>query len=189
MTVHVRRHLRRKWFHGAPPQSVKRIQKIGKILPGQVTRFHQDVPRADAVYITTDLQTAQFYATESRRDRTGRYRQIPGEVFEVTVDETCLIPDEDAVFAFLTQDKHTILGRKVDKAWVQYRRTDRKSAIETLEYLLNIHNEDPQATELAEQMKGLAMFVARNDPALAKELIGRSGLAAHLGPVMIRRNL
>jgi len=175
--VRVRRHER--WYHGSSLGAAT-IRHEGVIRPGMPTKFRQDIPRSDAVYVTKSREVAVGYTGQS------------GSVFEVRVDESKLIPDEDQVFEILADPKDKMYS-KILAAYAKYnfnlygdgRPTSKKEAARWFENLAEGNMSDPFTTALAEEMKDFVDWILKNDPALARDLVDHGFTAAHLGPVEV----
>ena len=180
----------KRWYHGT-----SRVVDVVK--PGMPTRYRQDLPRWNAVYVTSDLSYA---------------RQYGDVVLEVEVDESRLLPDEDSVFGLLEtwrpHGKHTPLERKVQKAYRDYaaetcaaefgvyemdelcEETRNATVDEAMEGLHNYFEEmgsDPFSTGTAEKMKDFAEWISKHRQQLSKEIIDHSISAAHIGSVRVKR--
>src|SRR5208337_1043099 len=98
-----------KWYHGTSKQNAENILAEGVIRPGEESVYREDVPRYDAVYVTSEYQIAKSYA---------EVRVKGGTVFQVAVNEQNLLPDEDSIldalhsgFVALGARKNTKLGQ------------------------------------------------------------------------------
>lgn len=179
----------KRWYHGSSVLGAQTILAEGIIRPGMPTKYRKDIPREDAVYVTSDQRVAKTYAET-------------GKVFEVEVDETKLIPDEDLVFELLAgpsskDDEYGRMYSRVLAAWAKSnfgvygdkRPITRK---ESAEYFVRLAEEgmaDPFSTALAEEMKDFVEWIVRNDSKLAADLVDYGNTAAHLGPVRVIREV
>ena len=184
--VQVRRHIRRReshtrrWYHGSSAIGAQAIRSEGVIRPGMPTKFRQDIPRSDAVYVTDDKRLAESYAVGG------------GKVFEVRVDESKLIPDEDLLFEIL-DNRNSKMYDRVLEAWRKYnygvygdrKALTKKEAEHRFEFIAEATMEDPFSTMLAEEMKNFVEWVMEHNPELADALIKHGKTAAHLGPVKV----
>ena len=176
----------KRWYHGSSKLGAQTILAEGIIRPGMPTKYRQDIPREDAVYVTSDKEIAMGYMEKG------------GTVFEVEVDESKLIPDEDIVFAMLEESlrpKTKLLEDRVLSDWAKYsfgvygdrKPLTKKQAMQRFVFLAEKNMEDPFTIELAEEMKDFVEWIAEKNPKLAKDLITYGETAAHLGPVRVVR--
>jgi hypothetical protein len=185
-----RQGVKSKWYHGT--RNWKPILESGILKPGQRTGYHQDLPRDDAVYLTKDLRIAEHYA------------DVDGRIFEVEIDESNIIPDEDVIFDLLNT-KQGKLSQQVKEIWYQYRKKisndlygaynlpsdiepyTQKTSMKELHTMATYAMENPEYTDLSENMKQFAEYLSNNYPKLTKQIIQKRPLVAHIGDVKIKR--
>src|SRR5271157_6241403 len=175
-----------KWYHGTSKQNAEKILKEGVLKPGQDSVYDVDVPRYDAVYVTSDYQIAKYYSEE---------RGMDGVVLEVAVDESKLLPDEDSVYDAL-HDGAVVLGTKKNKQLGQAIRAAWFKHWKSIDGLGNTFEEAWEAwgeveaegsSGISEEMKELTEEIHNENPALSKAIIQFSTKAAHVGPVKVIR--
>ena len=179
------------WYHGTP--HADKVVESGVLKPGQKSLYQIDLPRHNAIYITSDRRIAETYAESDLRPGHSE-----GGVVVVEVRDTSkLIPDEDTIHDILAENAQSRYTKGVqdlwfrsfieesgtyyqdrgmtppatfDDAWKHYRYHD-------------IDNGDPNAH--AEEMKATVDYIVAHDPALAKNLIIESRKAAYLGSLPV----
>src|SRR5207247_2559465 len=117
-------------------------------------------------------------------------------VFEVQIDQSRLIPDEDQVFEVLMEiesGKRDKFHSEIRKAYTDYNfgvfgdeePLTGSEAMRRFAFLGEQSTEDPFSTALSEDMKNFVEYLVREKPELARELVQRGNTAAHLGPVEV----
>lgn len=183
------------WYHGTKLDKAKEIEKTGLIQPGMESEYEIDIPRKDAVYITTRFDFAKAHA-ESEHWAHG---YAPGIVFEVeTPDPSKLVPDEDIVDGCLHRGLDE-MENQVQELWLQkwnenakeYNDPDRFPQYDNFEEAWKAFQgyELGDTSEYSTQMKDLVDYIVEHDPELARQLIERYGIAAHIGPIRVRRQV
>jgi RNA:NAD 2'-phosphotransferase (TPT1/KptA family)/GNAT superfamily N-acetyltransferase/ADP-ribose pyrophosphatase YjhB (NUDIX family) len=176
-----------RWYHGTSRQNAKKALKEGILKPGEDSIYDVDVPRDDAVYITSEYQIAKYYAEEHSWQGKG------GVVLEVAANEGSLMPDEDAIYDALHEGAVVLgeksskkLGQAIRKAWLRHWKSiegEGDTFEEAWEAWGNVEAEG--SSGIAEEMKELTEEIHRENPALSKAIIEASGKAAHIGPVKV----
>jgi hypothetical protein len=178
-----------KWYHGTSKENADKILKQGYLHPGMMSKYIEDAPREDAIYIA-DYEIAQAYASD----------QPDGVVLEVAVpDPGNLLPDEDSIWEALKNgtigSANPYVAGEVRKMWLQQEREEAETyelkVPQTFDEAWKIFSETvegwyvEQSGELAERMKFMVEYIHKRKPNLAKEIIEASGKAAHIGPLKI----
>jgi RNA:NAD 2'-phosphotransferase (TPT1/KptA family)/8-oxo-dGTP pyrophosphatase MutT (NUDIX family) len=173
-----------RWYHGTSKQNAEKILQEGVLKPGEHSVYREDVPRYDAVYLTTDWQIAKYYSEERGKD---------GVVLEVIANENNLMPDEDSIYDALHEGAVSIggkankrLGQAIRNEWFKYWKSI-DGAGDTFEEAWEAWGdvEAEGSSGIAEEMKALTEEIHEKNPALSKAIIKASGKAAHIGPVKV----
>jgi RNA:NAD 2'-phosphotransferase (TPT1/KptA family)/8-oxo-dGTP pyrophosphatase MutT (NUDIX family)/ribosomal protein L32 len=173
-----------RWYHGTSKQNAEKILKEGVLKPGEHSVYREDVPRYDAVYLTSDWQIAKYYSEERGKD---------GVVLEITADESKLMPDEDSIYDALHEGAVSMggkankkLGQAIRAEWFKYWKSidgEGDTFEEAWEAWGGIEAEG--SSGIAEEMKALTEEIHEKNPALSKAIIKASGKAAHIGPAKV----
>lgn len=177
----------RKWLHGTSRENANQVLKspTPRLSPGMDSIYKQDVPRQNAVYITTDPTIAKWYATQIGG----------GVVLEVIVDNpNNLMPDEDDVFQ-ACQDGVVVgnkaIAQKIRQAFLQFYNEQIAEAgyppFGTFEQAWATFSEqfDEGDSGPAEMMKDLVDHIVAKDRGLANAIIAAGFKAAHVGVVRV----